>query len=107
MESNGTRSQKIVSQQIFAKSNDLPIFVELMIQKDRRNFLEKINLEAKRLIGLSDDRVNVRKVAESRYVLEHEYADSRSTKTRNNSISKLQHTIQPQVELKVRKVLRY
>jgi hypothetical protein len=107
MEQELKRPQKIVSQQNFAKSNDLPIFVKLMIQKDRRNFLENKILEAKRLMGISDDRVLVRKISQSRYVLEHEYADSRSTPTSNNRISKTQHATLPQVELKVRKVLRY
>lgn len=107
MESNRTRSQKIVSQQIFAKSNDLPIFVELMIQKDRKNFLERITLEAKTLMGIADGKVLMKKLTATTYQLEHEYADSRSTSTRNNRISKTQHATLPQVELKVRKVLRY
>jgi len=95
---------KIVSPQRFDKF-DLPIFVQLFIQKRRDAFLKNKVLEAKRLMGITDDRVNVRKVAQSRYVLEHEYADSRCT-TRNNRISKIQHATLPQVELKVRQVFK-
>lgn len=101
------KEPKIVSQQIFAKSNDLPIFVKLMIQKDRKNFLTKKILEAKRLMGIADGKVLMRKLTATTYQLEHEYADSRGTSISNNRISKTQHATLPQVELKVRKVLRY
>lgn len=106
MEKQLKHLNKIVSPQRFDKF-DLPIFVELFIQKRRDAFFKNKVLEAKRLMGITDDRVNVRKVAESRYVLEHEYADSRCIDNRNNRISKTQHATLPQVELKIRQVLRY
>ncbi len=56
------KEPKIVSQQNFAKSNDLPIFVKLMIQKDRKNFLTKKILEAKRLMGIADGIVLMKKL---------------------------------------------
>ena len=105
MESQINHLHKIVSPQRFDRF-DLPIFVQLYIQKRRDAFLKQKVLEAKRLMGTTDDRVNVRKIGQSSYVLEHEYADSRCN-TRNNRISKTKHANLPQVELKVRKVLSY
>lgn len=93
------KEPKIVSQRFFAKSNDLPIFLKLMIQQDRKNFLAKKILEAKRLMGVSDDRVNVTKLTETTYrlVRNYEYADSRANIS-NNRVSKIQH---PKVQRKV------
>ncbi len=93
------RTSKIVMQQKFAKSNDLPIFVKLMIQKDRINFFAKKTLEAKRLLGISDDRVNLQKISEGFYKIVHEYADSRANISYNR-VSEIQHP-------KKREVLKY
>jgi len=86
------RTQKIVSQQKFAQSNDLPIFVKLMIHKDRINFFAKKLLEAKRLMDGSNDRVIMKKLTDTTYKLvrNYEYADSRANIS-NNRVSKIQH----------------
>jgi len=93
------RTSSIVMQERFAKSNDLPVFVKLMIQKDRNNFFAKKLLEAKRLMGVSDDRVNVTKLTETTYKLvrNYEYADSRANLS-DNRVSKKQH---PKVQRKI------
>jgi len=95
------RTSKIVMQQKFAKSNDLPIFVKLMIQKDRINFFAKKLLEAKHLMEDPNDGVIMKKLTDSTYKLVRifEYADSRANISYNR-VSEIQHP-------KRVKVLRY